>query len=509
MRFPDPLRRTLWGCLSLVWLASWIVPRPGRRAWHNARRKQVWHWAHFLAETGQLTHDHKIVLAQHCWASFRDAWWLRFDRDRFLERAARIRGAPATCLATLGVALLAALLASGSFSTLHSMLSTAIAHPDQICIVSIDGKGMNGRFRRVRSETLLDLTSVWRQSRLLSPVVPYSWAPGKLNGADREVSILVARVGPEFFELLGVRAAVGRTFQTEDSGRCGNCVVLSYQAWRDQFAREAGIVGQRILIDGSEMTVIGVLPPDLHFLSSGIAVWQLMDANTVAFSNFARRVGAAGRLQSGSNAARVQRELTDLSEDAGYRFPDSELQVTSVQKQWRDGLRAYVLFVMLIVSCAVAVVYARGGSAAMGQALPSARKRFGWWGYFAAKCALLLGVMYLVGSALARAVAEYLTGTMYPVADDVAVWLFLILAIVALSWAIHDQQRRCRICLRRLGMSVDIGSRGSVLLNWAGTELVCPDGHGVLYLPESQANWLERDRWNTFDESWDGLFRAD
>src|SRR5215472_9621990 len=125
MRFPDPLRRTLWGCLSLVWLASWIVPRPARRAWHNARRKQVWHWAHFLAETGQLTHDHKIVLAQHCWASFRDAWWLRFDRDRFLERAARIRGAPATCLAALGVALLAALLASGSFSSLHSMLSTA------------------------------------------------------------------------------------------------------------------------------------------------------------------------------------------------------------------------------------------------------------------------------------------------------------------------------------------------------------------------------------------------
>jgi len=109
------------------------------------------------------------------------------------------------------------------------MLSTAIAHPDQICIVSIDGKGMNGRFRRVRSETLLDLTSVWRQSRLLSPVVPYSWAPGKLNGADREVSILVARVGPEFFDLLGVRAAVGRTFQSEDSGHCGNCVVLRYQ----------------------------------------------------------------------------------------------------------------------------------------------------------------------------------------------------------------------------------------------------------------------------------------
>ena len=509
MRFPDPLRRTLWGCWSLIWLASWIVPQPKRRAWHRSRRNQVWHWAHFLAETGQLAGDHKIALARHCWDGFRDAWWLRFDRDTFLRRTGRMRGAPATCLTTLGTALLVALLASGSFSSLHSLLSSAIAHPDQICIVSIDGKGMNGRFRRVRSETLLDLTSAWQQSKLVSTVVPYSWAPGKLNGADRTVSILVARVGPDFFDLLGVKAATGRTFQAPDSPRCGSCAVLSHQAWRDQFASDAGIVGQRILIDGNETTVLGALPANFHFLSSGIAVWKLIDGNTPGFSNFARRVGAVARLQPGSSPAKIQAELTDLSEDAGYRFPDSELQVTSVQEQWRDSLRAYVLFVLLIVSCAAAVVYARGGSAAMGQAVPSALKRVRWWGYFAAKCALLVGVAYLTASLLARAVAEYVTGSTYPVADDVAVWLFLVLAIVGLSWAIHDQQRRCRICLRRLGMSVDIGSRGSVLLNWSGTELVCPDGHGVLYLPESQASWLERDRWNTFDESWDGLFRAE
>jgi hypothetical protein len=36
--------------------------------------------------------------------------------------------------------------------------------------------------------------------------------------------------------------------------------------------------------------------------------------------------------------------------------------------------------------------------------------------------------------------------------------------------------------------------------------MVCPDGHGVLYLPDSQANWLERDRWDNLDDSWADLF---
>ena len=115
--------------------------------------------------------------------------------------------------------------------------------------------------------------------------------------------------------------------------------------------------------------------------------------------------------------------------------------------------------------------------------------------------------MFLAASGIARFVSVNLTGSPYPVAGELAMWLFFILSILGLSWAIHDQRKRCRICLRRLGMSVEIGRTGCVLLNWAGTELVCPVGHGVLYLPESQANWLARDRWSNLDESWEGLFQ--
>jgi hypothetical protein len=93
-------------------------------------------------------------------------------------------------------------------------------------------------------------------------------------------------------------------------------------------------------------------------------------------------------------------------------------------------------------------------------------------------------------------------------ADEIAVWTFLPIAVVGLCWSIADQQKRCRACLARLTMPIDIGRPGSVLLNWAGTEMVCSEGHGTLYVPESESNSLERDRWSTLDETWAELFRA-
>jgi hypothetical protein len=97
----------------------------------------------------------------------------------------------------------------------------------------------------------------------------------------------------------------------------------------------------------------------------------------------------------------------------------------------------------------------------------------------------------------------------YPLSDEYSIWLLLPLAIVALSWSVHDQQRRCRKCLRRLELPVDIGRAGSVLLNWSGTEMVCPHGHGILYLPDSPANWMDQGRWSNFDDSWQELFASD
>jgi len=503
MAFRDPAQRTFVVCRSIIWLASWLAPAAQRARWRTSWTKQVWHWCLFLAESGRLNRTTQLELAKFCWGAFPAALWLRFDREEFLRRRDRILRAPSFCLGTIALAALIVVLGGGIIPVARSFTSSPIPDPDSVGVVSL-----NGKFRRVRSETLLDLASAWKRSRLLDDVAPYSWGPGKLQGERRTVPILAARVAPEFFQVLNLKAAVGRTFRPGDETACGGCVLLSHEIWRLQFHNDPSIIGRHVLVDGADRTVMGVLPANFHLLPADISVWTLLDSDAPPFSNFVERIGAVARTKPGASERRVEAELADLTENAGYVFPASLLTVTSGPAEVRRYLLSYLLFVLLAMGCAMLIVYASAGSG-VGRAPLSARDRWRWWSFFVSKTVLLLAFTGLLAWAVVHRFSIYLYGSIHPMTNAVGLWLFLILSVAPLSWAIRDQQRRCRVCLRRLGTPIAIGVPGHVLLDWSGTEMVCSAGHGVLYLPDSQANWLERARWDNLDDSWAGLFREE
>lgn len=504
MRFPDPLRRTLWIWQSIVWLAGWIVPRQQRPEWRQQRNRQVWYWAYFLVESGHFARGKRLELAKYYWRLFGDAFWRRYDREPFLRRADRMRRSPATCLLTIFSLVVGLVLVGGCIPAALSFSSSAVSQPERACLVSL-----NGKFRRFRSETLFDFASAWTGSRLLESVAPYSWGPARLFATKRTVPIWSARVAPTFFDVLGVKAALGRTFHSGDAQPCGNCAVLNHETWRVQFRGDPAVVGRVIVVDGDEKAVIGVLPANFHLASPDIAVWTLLDSASLSFTNFVERVGAVARMKDGATEGKVETDLADLSENAGYVFPASILKVTSIQTEVRRTVEMYLAIVLFSVMCAASIVYVRRPGGNLPRVPTSFGERCRWWGFFVAKSVLLLIASGLLAWAGVHWIAIYLVGSLYPMADLVAWWLFLVLSVAPLSWSIQDQQSRCRVCLRRLGIPIMIGIPGYVLLNWSGTEMVCSAGHGSLYLPDSEANWLERDRWNSFDESWADLFRGE
>ena len=298
MRFPGRLQRTIFACRSVLWLASWIVPAGQRVRWREGWISQAWHWCHFLAESGQLNRDKKLELARFCWSAFPAAFWMRFDRDQFFRRADRVRRSPATCLGGIALLLAVVMLAGGIVPAVRSFLSSPVLEPDRVCVINL-----NGKFRRVRSETLLDLASAWKGSKLLDKVAPYSWGPGKLAGPRRTVPILAARVAPEFFQVLNLNVAIGRTFRTGDDRDCSNCVLLSHEIWQLQFHGDPAIVGQQITLDGSPRTVIGVLPSNFNLLSPEIAVWALLDSASPSFQQLCRAHWSRGSHEADSDSA--------------------------------------------------------------------------------------------------------------------------------------------------------------------------------------------------------------
>src|SRR5262249_15042456 len=83
------------------------------------------------------------------------------------------------------------------------------------------------------------------------------------------------RVSPGFFRMLGVDAALGRTFRAEEAVPGGDRVaVLSHALWARRFGSDAAIVGRSVLIDAQPFVVVGVLPDTFQFYQPDLDLWM-------------------------------------------------------------------------------------------------------------------------------------------------------------------------------------------------------------------------------------------
>jgi len=71
-------------------------------------------------------------------------------------------------------------------------------------------------------------------------------------------------VSGNYFDGLGIRARIGRTFSPEEDRAPGAnpVIVLSYAFWQRAFRGDTGVVGRNMQIDGAAFTIIGVTPPE-------------------------------------------------------------------------------------------------------------------------------------------------------------------------------------------------------------------------------------------------------
>src|SRR5690242_684311 len=83
-----------------------------------------------------------------------------------------------------------------------------------------------------------------------------------------------ARVSANLFSVLGVSAALGRTF-TRDEEQAGreHVVLLSDALWRGRVGAHPGILGRQIRLNGALHTIVGVMGPDFRYPTSDHQAW--------------------------------------------------------------------------------------------------------------------------------------------------------------------------------------------------------------------------------------------
>lgn len=78
-------------------------------------------------------------------------------------------------------------------------------------------------------------------------------------------------VSGDYFSVLGINPAIGRMIAPTDETVAGQSpvAVISYDYWRRRFALDPGVVGEKIVLNNSPYTIIGVTPPEFFGLQPG------------------------------------------------------------------------------------------------------------------------------------------------------------------------------------------------------------------------------------------------
>ncbi len=141
------------------------------------------------------------------------------------------------------------------------------------------------------------------------------------NGAAERVNVEL--VTGNYFDVVGVRAAIGRVFTpADDQSPMGHPVaVLSYEYWQRRFGGDASIVGRKVTLNGIPMTVVGVSAAGYQGLvrsaSDDVRVpmmmkdvftptWKGMDRWNWAWMNVIARVKDGLSLQQAEAGANIQ-----------------------------------------------------------------------------------------------------------------------------------------------------------------------------------------------------------
>jgi predicted permease len=135
-----------------------------------------------------------------------------------------------------------------------------------------------------------------------------------------------------YFDVLGVKAALGRTFQPEEyrTPDTHAVVVISHALWQRRFGSDPDVVGRAVTLNNRPFTIVGVLPQGFRSAMPGIAfdvfVPATLQAAVVPGSDRLHARGAAwldliGRLRPGATRDRAQAEMNVISRQIEQEHP--------------------------------------------------------------------------------------------------------------------------------------------------------------------------------------------
>lgn len=242
----------------------------------------------------------------------RHAWRALFQRP----------GLTAVIVVTLGLALAANAVV---FNLADALYLRPFRFPDvnRLVLVVADTVGTRPFINR-ESIAPADFRAFTQAATSVSELAAAEWWDPNFSGPDVPEQVPGFKVSPGYFELLGVRPLLGRTFVREE-GRleAHRNVVLSYAFWVRQFAADPGVLGRTLRLDGESYEVVGVMPARFA-IPFGASVWAPLAFDDATWAQRERGyLMVFGRLAAGHSLESAHAEFGGIAARLAAEFPDT------------------------------------------------------------------------------------------------------------------------------------------------------------------------------------------
>lgn len=238
-------------------------------------------------------------------------------------------------LLTVGISLSLA-LGIGANSAVFSLVDAVLFRPlnvgNSARLVSLYKSDYSGP--QYGPSAYADFTDLRARTNVFEDLAAFTDISTTLRSENQSDRVFGLMVSENYFDLLGVKAARGRTFQTGD----GPAIVVGHSFWQKRLGGDPTLVGKTVFLNNNGFTVIGITPESFSGIDLGHApeIFVPVSMHTqlgfepgFTTSRNTHQFSIVGRLRPDVSEGQAQANLNLLAQQLAAAYPDS----------WKDRSR--------------------------------------------------------------------------------------------------------------------------------------------------------------------------
>ena len=262
------------------------------------------------------------------------------------------------------VAILTLALAIGAntalFSVVNGVLLNPLPYPQPDQLVTLHESKPNFNTGSISYPNFLD----WQKdNHTLSNMAvsrSYSFSLTGLGPAEQAQAQLVTS---DFFPILGVKPAAGRTFvPADDQIGAAPVALISAGFWKRKFGSAPDAVGKSLTLDGKQYAIIGVVPQDFDLMldsfSAGEIYVPVVNWNNNLLFNRGAGLGfhGIGRLKPGVTISQARADFAAVTQNLATAYPEVDKGIGAALIPFKQRMLGGVKSILLVLFCAVGFV---------------------------------------------------------------------------------------------------------------------------------------------------------